>query len=280
MPASQACAARQVLDRWHLLRNVREVAERLLERAAPELRGLVEAPGPTATVRRRSAAEEARHAAGRQRASALHAEVRHLAAEGVSILGTARRLGLSRVTVRKYRAEAAPERERPRFPSRLDPYEPYLRRRWAEGCRNALQLWRELRERGYPGGSRQVSRWAEGRRERDPAAPKPGRPRATPAPPSETPPARRPSVPRLAWLLARDPSGLDDGDLALLGRLQAACPAAATAYPLLQAFARMVKERAPDGLDAWLTVASACGVPDVASFAKGWGARRARCGRR
>ncbi len=124
-------------------------------------------------------------------------------------------------------------------------------------------MWRELRERGYPGGGRQVSRWAEGQRERDPGA--------TFRDVAGRPPACRPSVPRLAWLLARDPSGLDDGDLALLGRLQAACPAAATAYPLLQAFARMVKERAPDGLDAWLTVASACGVPDVASFAKGLG---------
>jgi len=267
-----APAATQVLDRWHLLRNAREVAERLLERRAPDLRGLAETGGAAVPVRR-SAAAEARHAAVREQQAALHAAVRRLADEGESILGTAKRLGISRVTVRKYRAAIAPERARPRFPSRLDPYVAYLERRWGEGCRNALQLWREIRAQGYPRGSRQVSRWATGRRERDPGAPKPGRPRAAPVPPEDeaaaVPQARRPSLSRLAWLLVRDPDGLGDDDRALLGHLRAACPMAATAYPLLQEFTRMVKTRTPEPLDAWLAAAGDCGVPDVATFADG-----------
>jgi len=261
-----------VLDRWHLLRNAREVAERLLERRAADLRGLAETGGDAVPVRRSTAAE-ARHAEVRQRAVALHAAVRQLADEGVGILGTARRLGLSRVTVRKYRAAVAPERARPRFPSRLDPYVAYLERRWAEGYHNALQLWREIQAQGYPGTSRQVSRWATGRRERDPAAPKPGRPCAVPESPeagvAAVPQARRPSVSRLAWLLVRDPDGLGDDDRALLGQLCAACPLAATAYPLLQQFTRMVKARTPEPLDAWLAAVADCDVPDVATFAEG-----------
>jgi hypothetical protein len=147
--------ATQVLDRWHLLRNAREVAERLLERRAPDLRGLAEAGGAAVPVRRSTAAE-ARHAAVRAHQVALHAAVRRLAEAGETILGTAKRLGIARVTVRKYRAAVAPERARPRFPSDLDPYAAYLERRWGEGCRNALQLWREIRDQGYPRGSRRV----------------------------------------------------------------------------------------------------------------------------
>lgn len=265
-----APGATQVLDRWHLLRNAREVAERLLERRAPDLRALVE-PGGAAVPVRRSAAAEARHAAVRAQQAALHAAVRQLADEGVSILGTAKRLGISRITVRKYRAAVAPERARPRFPSRLDPYAAYLERRWGEGCRNALQLWREIREQGYPLGSRQVSRWATGRREREPSAPKPGRPYAAPVPAEAAtlPQARRPAVSRLAWLLVRDPDGLGDDDRALLGQLHAACPTAATAYPLLQEFVCMVKARSPERLDAWLAAAGACDVPDLVTFAEG-----------
>jgi len=267
-----APGATQVLDRWHLLRNAREVAERLLERRAPDLRNLAEAGGAAVPVRRSTAAE-ARHAAVRAHQVALHAAVRRLADEGVRILGTAKRLGIARITVRKYRASVAPERARPRLPSDLDPYAAHLERRWGEGCRNALQRWREIRAQGYSRGSRQVSRWATGRRERDPVAPKPGRPRAAPETArDERPPvlrARRPAVSRLAWLLVREPAGLDDDDRALLGQLQAACPLAATAYPLLQQFVRMVKARTPEPLDTWLDMAGTCGVPDVASFAEG-----------
>ena len=102
-----APAATQVLDRWHLLRNAREVAERLLERRAPDLRGLAEAGGAAVPVRRSTAAE-VRHAAVRAHQVALHAAVRRLAEEGESILGTAKRLGISRITVREYRAAVPP----------------------------------------------------------------------------------------------------------------------------------------------------------------------------
>ena len=150
---------------------------------------------------------------------------------------------------------------------------PYLRQRWAAGCHNALQLWREIQAHGYPGTSRQVSRWATGQRDRDPAAPKPGRPRVGLAPPGSeaaaVPQARRPSVSRLAWLLVRDPHGLGDDDRALLSQRHAACPAAVAAYPLLQEFVCMVKARSPERLDAWLAAAVAGGVPEGATFAEG-----------
>ena len=40
---------------------------------------------------------------------------------------------------------------RPLRASRLDRYEDYLLARWSQGERNAAQLYREIRERGYPG---------------------------------------------------------------------------------------------------------------------------------
>ena len=270
----------QVLDRWHVLRNVREVAERLLDRHSRDLRELA-APtgGAEPAPRRRSAAEEVRRAEVRRQVAARHAEIQRLAAQGGTIAGIARQLGVTRTMVRRYRsADAPPERDYPPRPGILDPYEPYLRRRWAEGCQNALQLWREIKGQGYPGTSRQVSRWAEDRRDRDPAAPKMGRPPVAPEPTAEqaTPRrSRRPSVPRLAWLLVRDAGGLDDDDLALLGRLRAACPAAAAAYPLLQDVVRIVREHAADRLDAWLEAAASSGVPDLVTFADGLRRERA-----
>ncbi len=129
--AAGAPAATQVVDRWHVLRKVREVAERVLDRHAEDLHGLP-APGPGGGLppRRRSAAEEARREAARERIAAHYAEIRRLTAAGETISGIARRLGITRIMVRRYRfAAAPPQRDYARRASQLDPYEPHLRRR-------------------------------------------------------------------------------------------------------------------------------------------------------
>ena len=36
---------------------------------------------------------------------------------------------------------------------------PYLEQRWAEGCRNAAQLWREIKEQGFRGCQTTIRQW-------------------------------------------------------------------------------------------------------------------------
>lgn len=62
--------------------------------------------------------------------------------------------------------EQFPERAQSRRPSKLDPYATYLQERWDAGCHNGVQLWREIRERGFSGTRRLVSNWVVLRRER------------------------------------------------------------------------------------------------------------------
>ncbi len=50
--------------------------------------------------------------------------------------------------------------------SRLQPYLNYLRRRFAEGCQNATQLWREVVDRGYQGKPAMVRRYIRNLRRR------------------------------------------------------------------------------------------------------------------
>lgn len=73
---------------------------------------------------------------------------------GLSISEIARQTGHTRKTVRKYvRAKQAPGYQaRPKRPSILDRYKPYLRKRMAEGVFNCSKLWDEIQSRGYPGG--------------------------------------------------------------------------------------------------------------------------------
>ena len=52
----------------------------------------------------------------------------------------------------------------------LDPYVEHLQRRWAEGSRNAAQLWRELLVLGFKGRQNIVRRWAGECRRAEPKA--------------------------------------------------------------------------------------------------------------
>jgi transposase len=155
-----APAAVQVADRFHLLRNAGDVTRRVLQRHAAVVQRL---PTPGAAAHGlsrlrldRDASREQTQATMRERFEQAHA----LAAAGMSKDAIAQRLGLNRKTVYKYLSlQSSPQRRHTSHSvSAVAPYEGYLLRRWAEGCRNARQVWREIREQGYTGAYRNVAR--------------------------------------------------------------------------------------------------------------------------
>lgn len=106
----------------------------------------------------RSAGEEAAREEALKRRRERIQQVRELHAQGMSISAIARHAKASRTFVRhSISLDALPQR-RPRKQqvSLLDPFKTYLEQRWQEGCHNAKQLWREVRDRGYPGGYKRV----------------------------------------------------------------------------------------------------------------------------
>ncbi|GAB5518599.1 MAG: hypothetical protein RhofKO_08500 [Rhodothermales bacterium] len=159
--------ALQVANRWHLLRNVSQMTERLhahLEhRAEPSP---ISARTPDASERprfARSSGEERQRRQRQHRRERRRQLVHYLHHKGLSMRKIARTLGISRTTVARYVHDEAPK-SRKRRRSMLDPYLAYLKTRWRQGCQNAHALWREIKERGYPGSPRQVIRWARARR--------------------------------------------------------------------------------------------------------------------
>jgi transposase len=158
--------AQHVLDRWHLVRNLREALERLLDRFQHRLAARLTASQPTTALTasidarslRRSTTDQIARQARRARRLARYQEVRALHAQGVSKRHIAKQLQMSRATVLRYlRTSSFPERAQMRRVSLLDPYVSYLHKRWEEGCRNGVQLWREIQTRGFPGTRRMVS---------------------------------------------------------------------------------------------------------------------------
>jgi transposase len=142
----------------------------------------------------------------------------------------------------------------------LDPFRPYLERRWQAGCRKVAELCRELQEQGFAGSFQTVARWAAERRGvllPDPAT-------VT----SKSAAVRRPSRRRCAWLLGCEQDKITAEERDIVRRITTAVPALGIAADLGRQFAAMLRGGDVARLDAWL--ASARGS-ELASLAEGIG---------
>ena len=179
--------ARQVADRYHLLVNLRDALKGTLARTSgslPEVAGergeprassqtamaslqAPHAPENTAPQDQREVSgarpltvAEQRRQISRANRLARYEQIITLHRQGLSQRAIARRLHVSRKVVhRSMRARAFPERAPTgRRQSKLDPYLPYLRKRWEQGCHNGRQLAREIQARGFRGSASSVGK--------------------------------------------------------------------------------------------------------------------------
>ncbi len=258
-----------VLDRWHLLKNLREVVERFLARHQHLLRE------HTLPPKLRTHAGEAARAARYARDTAFLERVQGLRREGLSVRAVARQLGCSRWLAKRYiHADAVPVRGRsPVKRSILDPYRGHLEKRWQEGSTNASLLWREVRDLGYPGTRKGVSAWASERRTELH---------------SSTPMAYREaflkrqkeilgvkqrllvtlSLRDLAWLIWRDPMTLHEEENESLATVAARLSAIAEVQTLIHAFLDMLWGKRIAAVREWLDLALGCEVHDLNVFAQ------------
>ncbi|HYZ62868.1 MAG TPA: helix-turn-helix domain-containing protein, partial [Acetobacteraceae bacterium] len=184
-----------------------------------------------------TSAEQRRWTRWRRQCEAYDEAVR-LNKEGISIKAIVRRLGVGRNAVRRWLRGAALDPFRRRR-SMLEPHYPLLERRWAEGCHNGAQLWRELRHAGFRGGLRIVTEWATRQR----LAGRPGR---------STLSVLAPSLRRVARLLTSAPSASRTEERHYLDRLLAISAPLAHARKFALRFAAIIRERKSDELDRWL----------------------------
>jgi transposase len=254
--------ALQIADRFHLVKNLGELVERIVRRHAqaveqqtatsPLAHSVATAPPQPDTQRTHQQVQDII----RRRYEAIHA----LAATGMSGLQIARELGLHRHTVeRNLRLPQCPERSRhPRTPTMLDPYEPYLRQRWAEGCHNALGLWREIVAQGFPGTSRTVSRFATYLRQQESVLPG--------AASSEHTGRRGLTVREAVGLLVRPGDTLTQDQQLTRTSICDAHPEIALTDLLLSDFKKLFRDRDPQALALWREEAEHSGVPELRAF--------------
>src|SRR6266516_1857747 len=253
--------AQQVIDRWHLLKNLREAIERFLSHTylaedTSEAAALAVSPR-----QKRTSGERVRSEGSRQRRLALYEQVNALYQQGGTILGIARQLQIGHQTVRKFvRSPSFPEWGKPaRTKSAIDPYRPYLQERWQQGCHATSQLWHEVQERGFSGSWMMVYRWVQLQGD--------GKTEAFAQPQRQATSLPKKMAPRhLAWLFPRTPSQLEKREkqtLSLIRKVEKI----EIAYGLTQQFVKLLKERNAQPLEIWLWDCQKSGISDLVTFA-------------
>lgn len=167
--------AKQVADRWHLLKNIGDALERMMYRHMPLIRLVATELSP------KKNAPEVQSATSpvlllpdrikQQRREKRHqrwAEVNSLYKNGRGIREISRITGLSRVTVRRWiQSVTFPEMSiRPPKPSLLDSWRDWLEQQRKKGNHNASQIWREMVTMGFTGSETTVrdaiTQWRKG----------------------------------------------------------------------------------------------------------------------
>ena len=152
----------------------------------------------------------------------------------------ARRLSIDSRTIRRWvESNGFPEQSFRCRKSSLDRYREYLEQRWQQGCHNAAQLWRELREKGFKGQSRIVRDWMlkhHGTRGSETKKD------------TTVPPAPRISPRQTAWHVLKE----SEPNLPYLEELFRRSPEIATAASVAREFFRMVRKRDLAAWEPWL----------------------------
>ena len=272
-----------VVDRFHLVHNLRQALEAVLLDHRPALQAaavctalaltIVNGPVPVRPMyqgRRRSpkpAPPPVERPPRVIRWVRIYEALRALQAQGIPIATIARRLGISRPTVYTYLRRETPPGPR-RFQWRpsarvLTPYLPYLIRRWRESQADSVQLWHEIQALGYTHSARTVCRFIT-RLRRAADVGQPPEPEGSPYTSPQGPSARA-----VSFTLVCPPAKRVREAQMYLDQLCAMDAGIARASELSHAFLAMVRERRGADLKAWMAETMHSGIEALARFARG-----------
>jgi transposase len=311
----------QVADRFHLVKNLVDALETFFlhkglarahaaqalaaspKRPAPETAGATGGVTPTTPAEHDNAMYRGRRRGERRWAQRQEeaSEQRHapivaryeqicvLRDRGLEQREIGRRLGISRKTVMRYlQLPGPPPRRhwRQRRGRVLDAFEPYLLRRWDEGCHSGRRLWegwREIQAQGYAYSLANVARFVAWLRRDGPPPPVVQQVRGVRRQVAAAlTSSHGPSARQAAFLLLRPATYRQPEEVAYLDLLVQADAEIARAVTLTGTFRDMVHEghevhevqarssdQSGERLADWIAAAQASGIAPLRRFAQG-----------
>jgi transposase len=241
----------QVADRWHVLRNVTDALESVLGTVTQEIREVAHAVQPVPDGRHIPTSNERQKQAARDRRCTKFSRFQELLARHPEAprYQIAQEAGISRTTLYRW-LPLAEFPERKGMPPRAGPialYEGYIQQRWAEGCHNGMQLFREIRGQGFEGTCHMVRHLVRDWR----------------VPLRESKARQRrwvPSPRAVKWLILRPEQKRDPQEQAFVDELLQRVPIVAKAQELAASFSSLLRKEGERALDDWLIAAQGSGI--------------------
>lgn len=140
--------------------------------------------------------------------------------------------------------------------SKAAPFMPYLTKRWQEGCHSRLILFQEIQDQGFRGSY--SSLWRALNQFTDQRSPDRG---------SMSQSRFLLSPRQAAWLLMMRPEKLKPDQKIAYPVFCQTSQTAGKLSGLVRQFCEMVRNKTPENLDAWLSQAGHCAVPEFERFA-------------
>ncbi|MEH6377135.1 ISL3 family transposase [Streptomyces sp. KLMMK] len=254
--------AMQVADVWHLWSNLAKAVEKTITAHYGCLRAAHEAAATTRVPEPPPVPDGFLDVRGRPRRIVAtirerHQAVQDLLAEGRSLRGISRDLDLDYYAVRRYARTASVDELLVKVTQRrtkLDDYKPYIYERFAQGCYNASQLFREIRDQGFQGDRTVVNGYVRLLKQGVvnspplPALPKPKR--------------------ALRWIMTH-PERLRPEQTIGLKEVRAACPELDATVENVRAFASLMHQHRGEDLHAWIELVRQDDLPHLRQFADG-----------
>jgi transposase len=267
----------QVADRFHLVKNLIEAFEKLVQTHSAKLREAAESVSPRRQTEIMLSAEGLLELLPERRAATLapsqhredkraarvarYEECRRLKQIGLSNREIARQTGLCRETVHRFVcAETFPERVK--YPPRsqtTEPFAGYLKKRLQEGCSNGALLYREIKAQGYKGGSATVRRLLRSWKQQLPVRYH----RLEELPDFKTPAPRQ-----AVWWMVK-PEELEPNQKEYIRELQILSPEIASGLKLVKEFQALLAGKQENKFDQWRVAVEKSELKELGSFSVG-----------
>ncbi|WP_083925368.1 ISL3 family transposase [Flexithrix dorotheae] len=253
----------QMADRWHLLKNIREVLKKILEKQGSVLRQAayllseieeqeLKAENHSVNFSESSSTQVKNEPADKY--ALLFEEVQQLKAEGLSNRGIARRLSISRNTVNSWVKQKSYFRPHKLVLSATEKRWGYeLRQEWDKGNNSAKQLWKHIQDQGFSGSLSAVYRVIKKFPQQKIPLPKPAITNWTNR--------------KVSTLLFSHRDSLNEKEQAYLKVLCSLEPKLEKARQLSIQFRNMFTNKKPEKLEQWIIMAINSGMVELKNFA-------------
>jgi len=279
--ASRGCPeAIQVADRFHLLQNLAQMLEVVLNQHRTLLKNVEDKTNNCPIVESEKVIAQPIKSPPNPVEALKLAEVRReqrkekydqvwaLHKQGYTGRAIARQLGIGRSSVFRYlRSSTFSERKgrSDKGGSKVSSYKKYLLSQWNSGCHDTQKLYAEIKAQGYEGSYVTLARYTRRLRQAQGFKPRQKPPKSLPT--VFEPRKSLMTVRQAVWLILRQTINQSEAETEAIELLKNQHPDLNTGISLAMDFAKLVHRKQPDKLAEWLEKAESSKIRAITGFA-------------